>query len=492
MNNNLKFSNRPKRNLRVLQFLTAVAVIGSLFSCSQKSSQEQAALPENITPLDQYVQAPDPAFHYEIIHQAKKSGYTYYVLKMISQTWLTTGEVDLPEWWHWIKIVVPDTLRQNTALMWVGGGASDDEMPEEPGAILTQSAFLTQSVTAEIHNIPNQPLTFRDDTVSGRYEDELIAFGWRKFLEGGAKDEDAIWLARLPMTKAVIRAMDAVEEVIAGEFSHTIEQFVVTGASKRGWTTWTTAAVDDRVIAIAPIVIDMLNTVPSFEHHWRNYGFWAPAVGDYVNEGIMDWMRSAEFSRMLAITEPYSYINRLDIPKLLINAAGDQFFQPDSWQFYWDDLPGEKHLRYVPNTGHSLRGTDALESLIAFYHAVLHNNSRPEYHWEVRDNEIYVRTDAENSPLSVRLWSAINEQSRDFRIDQVGEIWKDSILAINPEGTYHIGISPPSKGWKGYFVELAFPGKIPLKITTGIAILPKVYPYDPFISENPKGNPLLP
>jgi PhoPQ-activated pathogenicity-related protein len=47
----------------------------------------------------------------------------------------------------------------------------------------------------------------------GRYEDELIAFGWRKFLEGGAKDEDAVWLARLPMTKAVVRAMDAVEEL---------------------------------------------------------------------------------------------------------------------------------------------------------------------------------------------------------------------------------------------------------------------------------------
>lgn len=34
---------------------------------------------------------------------------------------------------------------------------------------------------------------------------------------------------------------------------------MVAGASKRGWTTWTTAAVDKRVFAAIPIVMDLLN-----------------------------------------------------------------------------------------------------------------------------------------------------------------------------------------------------------------------------------------
>jgi PhoPQ-activated pathogenicity-related protein len=463
-----------------------------LLNCNPKSTRESQPAVIHQTPLDVYVNTPDPAFHSEIMYRGKKDGYTLLVMKMISQQWLTEQEVDDPLWWHWVSVVVPDTIQHDTALLWIGGGDKADEITEEAGSILTQAALLTHSVAAEIHNIPNQPLTFVDDTVAARSEDEIITYGWRKFLEGGARDEDAIWLARLPMTKAVVRAMDAVEELIAVEFNQAIEQFVVSGASKRGWTTWTTAAVDDRVIAIAPVVIDLLNLIPSFEHHWRNYGFWAPAVHNYVEDGIMDWIHSEEFSRLLDITEPYSYIERLELPKLLINAAGDQFFQPDSWQFYWDDLAGEKHLRYVPNTGHSLRGTDALESLISFYQMVIDHKDRPHYHWEIRENGIYVEVDPDNPPSDVKLWYATNTKSRDFRIDQTGEIWEDSTLGANPDGTYQILLSPPGKGWKAYFAELTYPEKVPFKITTGVIILPKIYPYDPFVSEDPQGTQVAP
>ena len=100
----------------------------------------------------------------------------------------------------------------------------------------------------------------------------MIAYTWDKFLRTG----DERWPARLPMTKAVVRAMDAMTAFCAsagGRRRATVDRFVVAGASKRGWTTWTTAAVDPRVVAIAPIVIDVLNVEPSFEHHYRAYGF---------------------------------------------------------------------------------------------------------------------------------------------------------------------------------------------------------------------------
>ena len=76
------------------------------------------------------------------------------------------------------------------------------------------------------------------------------------------------------MTKAGVRAMDTITDFLAKPESGsvTVDKFVVAGASKRGWTTWSVAAVDKRVVAIVPIVIDMLNVVPSFKHHYRAYG----------------------------------------------------------------------------------------------------------------------------------------------------------------------------------------------------------------------------
>jgi PhoPQ-activated pathogenicity-related protein len=37
--------------------------------------------------------------------------------------------------------------------------------------------------------------------------------------------------------------------------SVSIKKFMIAGESKRGWTTWTTAAVDKRIFAAVPIVM---------------------------------------------------------------------------------------------------------------------------------------------------------------------------------------------------------------------------------------------
>ena len=162
------------------------------------------------------------------------------------------------------------------------------------------------------------------------------------------------------MTKAAVRAMDTVTSLLSSPEggAHTVDPFVVAGGSKRGWTTWTTAVVDDRVVAIMPIVIDVLNLEESFKHHFEVYGAYSLAVSDYVLNGNIAWIGTPEFAALMKIVEPYEYRDRLELPKFLLNSTGDEFFLPDSWQFYWGDLVGEKNFSYLPQSNPTMAGTD--------------------------------------------------------------------------------------------------------------------------------------
>jgi PhoPQ-activated pathogenicity-related protein len=206
----------------------------------------------------------------------------------------------------------------------------------------------------------------------------------------------------------------------------------------------------------------------------------------------MDWQASAEYRRLMEIVEPYSYRDRLTLPKLLINSAGDQFFLPDSWRFYWDDLSGETRVRYVPNTGHSLRGSDVGQTISAFLDFIVEGATLPTMDWSVVDGEILVTTDPNTPPSAVTLWQVTNEESRDFRIDVIGENWTSTSLPVSAGGRYRVGVEEPTPGWRAFFVELTFPGpgENPLKLTSGVVVLPEDLPYPPFMSRNPQGTPL--
>ncbi|MCL6260229.1 PhoPQ-activated pathogenicity-related family protein [Aquiflexum sp. TKW24L] len=474
-------------NLLIFRVLTLAILLLACWSCQTKQEETETSPQKSNTLLKDYVHAPDSTFRYEIIHSSQGEGYDYHVIKMYSQHWLTKDIVDEIEWWHYVSVVIPKETPFETGMMYIGGGSKNSKMPEDPDQMILAAALQTNSIVAKIHNIPFQPLVFANDTFGERYEDAIIAYGWRKFLEGGAKDEDAYWLSRLPMTKAVKLAMDVVTEVAQKQQNKVVDKYVVAGASKRGWTTWTTAAVDDRVVAIVPIVIDLLNIIPSFQHHWRNYGEWSPAVEDYKREGIMEWQGSKEYDRLLEITEPFSYLEEYDIPKLLINATGDEFFLPDSWKFYWDSLPGEKHVQYVPNYGHDLSESDALPNMIAFYHSILNETPRPKYEWKIDGDKILITTDPNQKPTSIKLWTAANEEGRDFRIYVLGPKWTSSEILVNESGRYEVQMKVPQKGFQAYFVEITYPGEAPIKVTTGVDVLPRTYPFDPYVSKDPKG-----
>lgn len=469
--------------LALLLALSGCSPIQTGQSSSVQGEKGSQSYHSERTALDQYVAAPDTNYSFHVVNRVSGQGQTTFVLEMTSQAWLTTNEVDRPLWKHWVNIVKPDNIASTKSLLLISGGKNGGSPPKGADATTVQIALATKSVVTELKMIPNQPLVFAGET-EGRVEDSQIAYTWDKFLRTG----DAKWPSRLPMTKAAVRAMDTVTSFCASaEGGQTkVDGFVVAGGSKRGWTTWTTAAVDKRVIAIVPVVIDLLNIEPSMLHHYGAYGFWAPAIGDYEAFHIMEWNGTPQYKALMKMVEPYSYRDRYTMPKFIINASGDQFFLPDSSQFYFDDLPGTKYLRYVPNADHSLKGTDAYETLMACYNAVLYNEPLPQYSWKV-EGENTIRVKAKDKPSEVKLWQATNPKARDFRLESIGPAYTSMPLQDQGNGEYLATVPKPEKGWTAFFIELTFPSKspAPFKFTTQVKVVPDVLPFK-FV---PKGPP---
>lgn len=470
----------PRHLERVPRAAVTLAVAFLMLRLGAAAHAEDPVAPAE-TALDRYIARPDPEFAWKLVATTPGDGYTTFLLELTSQSWRTAADVDRPVWKHWLTIVRPNKLRQGTTgFINIGGGSHRDPQPTKAAARIVDLAVGTSSIVADLSGAPNQPLAFTDSKDKGRSEDDLIAYSRVKYM--ATKDET--WLVRLAMVKSGVRAMDAITQFMASEDGGkiAIDKFVVSGGSKRGWTTWLIGVTDPRVVAIIPLVIDALNSEQITRHHYEAYGFFSPALNDYVRHGIFpDKVGTPEYQAALAIEDPYMYRTRerLKMPKFIVNASGDQFFLPDNSQFYYGALPEEKHLRYVPNAKHNLEGSDARESVEAFYQAVLDNRPRPQFHWKKeKDGSLTVMT-GKDRPTAVKLWQATNPDARDFRVDTIGLAYTSSDLQQTETGNFRVHVKPPAKGFTAFFVELTYDsgGRYPFKFTTEVSVTPDVLPF---------------
>jgi len=404
---------------------------------------------------------------------ATRAGSTTDLLEVTSQRWLTAAEVDRPEWKHYVLVTRPAEVKHDTALIFIDGG-DNSNTPPSANPLLVTLANQSKTVLVELKTVPNQPLKFSGDSKASRSEDALIAWSWKRYLETG----DDRWPARLPMTKAVVKTMDAVQAhcATAQGGNLRIASFVAAGGSKRGWTAWSAAAVDPRITAIVPIVFDALNIAESFPHHKSVYGEWSSALNDYVDAGLESWLGTEGFARLLEIEDPFLYRERMTLPKLVVNAGGDEFFVPDSTRFYWDSLPGEKYLRVMPNTPHGI-AQDAVLDIFAWMDALLNGRPRPRFYWRIDRGSGETLLHALDRPAEVRLWRAVNEKARDFRVATLGpDAWKSERIS-GTNGIYRVK-PEPAAGWTAYFLELTFDsgGPFPFRFTTEVVVTPDTMP----------------
>jgi ELWxxDGT repeat protein len=433
--------------------------------------------------LDTYVAVPDPSYHYSLNSTLTGTGYTDYVIDMTSQTWRSPAEVDRTAWQHWLQVIVPTAVKSSTAVLEIGGGSNSATPPTTPDGIGVQTATTLGAITVVLPTVPNEPLTFAGET-SPRTEDQIVAYTLNQYLNGG----DSNWPLLLPMVKSAVRAMDTTQTFVASQSSGAlhVDNFIVTGASKRGWTTWLTPAVDSRVRAIVPYVFDALNLNAQIPHENDTYagvtqdvvGGFSSALQDYTNFNIFGRFNTPQGQALGQIVDPYAYLGRptYNIPKYLIDSSGDQFFAPDSSQFYFQNLPGQNYIRYVPNTDHSLNG-DAVAGGIGFEKAIIDGAALPRFTWNLADGGSTISMTTIDTPVTVKMWRATNPNNRDFRLETFGPNWTSSTLTDQGGGHFVAHVNLPAQGTTAFFMEMTYTvDGMQLTFTTQVSEVPLLAP----------------
>ena len=84
------------------------------------------------------------------------------------------------------------------------------------------------------------------------------------------------------MVKSSLMVMKAIEEFTLQEGIAEITGWVVTGGSKRGWTSWlvgsTNCTTCAKIVGIAPLVPITPNLVEAFKWQWMAYDAWTFAI----------------------------------------------------------------------------------------------------------------------------------------------------------------------------------------------------------------------
>jgi PhoPQ-activated pathogenicity-related protein len=448
------------------------------------------------TPLQTYVQTPDPTYSYTLTSTIKGPTTTSYFLNLISQTWLTAQDVRPSIWKHWLEIVVPDQYSGSLqSAVIVGGGGNSDSPPVGQDITAVILATTTNSVVCHLSQIPNQPTFFASEGFNRRRsEDAIIAFTWDHFLRDPT--HNPLWLLRLPMVKAVVRAMDAAQDFLPRRGVPSPEKFIILGGSKRGWTTWLLPAVDTRVNAIVPMVIPILNLVNSVNQMWRSWGMWTYTFYDYMEMGTLDFLNRPEFQLMADIIDPLVYMPYLEpIPKYMIFATGDEFFLPDNPRNFYNDVRGQFNLRMAPNTDHSLSALSEviINAISTFFLYIINDVPIPT----LKETIVYSNTTSSitvipsSPPTEAKLWQAttVSDTRRDFRLHMCPGancnqpvIWTSNTLTPNPDGSYSASVSAPTTGWTGFMIELSYQtnfnqGQNWFQITSEVVVVPDRYPF---------------
>lgn len=458
MHRRLAAADGLTRRQFVTESVGGMAAAGGVAASAGMAADGAAVAPGEL--LADYVAARDPSTALDPLGGGVSAGGCWRTCRLTSQTWKGVP------WRHELSMILPAEARDTgRMLLWIDGG-SDAKVPQrrlgDPtdalgvlGAVATAAGL----PAAVVRQVPYQPM-FGD-----LREDGLIAHTFAEYSRTG----DPSWPLLLPMVKAAVEAMTAATAEAKEHWNVDVEEFVVTGASKRGWTTWLSAAVDDRVKGIVPMVIDMLSLGDHVKLQFASFGGMSEELGDYTSRGIERLLATARGRELLEIVDPFSYRDRYTMPKVIALGTNDPYWPLEACSLYYDRLPGPRWVSYAPNAGHGLPVPRIAGLVAALGRHVSGIEPLPPVDWRFEGDghggaACVVRTDTR--PERVTLWTAASA-TRDFRQAR----WSpEPVQAAGPE--WRVPLPVPRTGFVAGIVEFEFAREpVPVMLTSGVKVL---------------------
>lgn len=362
--------------------------------------------------IHRYVARPEPDFAWKLAQSVVTPKGTVHRIELTSQKWQNIV------WKHALMVYEPKTVEfSDHMLLFVTGGKTGGIPGEKDYGMGLALAERSGARVATLHAVPNQPL-FGDHV-----EDDLITETWLKYLQTG----DDTWPLLFPMVKSAVKAMDCLEQFCQEQFKTKPKGFVITGASKRGWTSWLTPVADKRVIATAPIVINVLNFPKQMPYQLETWGTYSEQIADYTSKGLIkpNGPETEREKKLWEMMDPFVYRKDLKLPKLMVVGTNDPYWVVDAMNLYWDELEGPKFTLQVPNAGHGLDdGRDhALTTIAVFFRHQAGGIPMPKLSWNFQKAQsgVSLSMTADPAPVGVRFWSA-DSDDKDFRDEKWGHV----------------------------------------------------------------------
>jgi PhoPQ-activated pathogenicity-related protein len=413
--------------MRGLSWSLAVAVLLAV-----TGGRARADLPE-------YLKKPEPKYGWKLLHNTDVDAGKIFELELVSQEWHDIV------WTHQIEVYVPKDVQPNATMLIYNTGGKANIGTRAMGFDLAKKI---KAPVAILYDIPNQPL------FDGKKEDALIAETFVRALES----KDTSWPLLFPMAKSCVKAMDALQAFSKEQWKEPVKQFVLSGASKRGWTTWLASASDPRIVAFVPIVIDTLNMTKQMENQLKSFGKYSDMIHDYTERKLVPLPPGEDAKKLWQMVDPYFYRDQLKQPKLIINGNNDPYWTADALNLYWDDLKGDKWVLYVPNAGHNLQEPDGshthvLNGLAAFTRYYTVAKPLPGLKWKHDDADGMARlkVEATVAPKAARVWEATAD-TRDLRKAK----WTSSDAKVTDDNTITVTTAKPKEGFKAFYVEMDY------------------------------------